>query len=214
MMQWIFEAIPDRRQSPRDDLVSKLVEVRRPDGSDIPDMSVATVLVTFITGGQETTAKLLMNCMWILLQRPDIESELRADQSLISSFVEETLRHQSPVQGMFRVTLSDVVLGGVGIPAGSLVQLMYGAANRDPAFFPDADTFDLHREGRNHFAFAQGAHFCPGASLARLELKIAFEQLLKRFKKLELAGPRSPSDVTFFRSHILRGVRELWIDFQ
>jgi len=213
MMQWIREAIVDRRTNPRDDLVTKLVAARQEDGSPIANDSILSVLIQFIGGGQETTVKLLMNAMWMLVQRPDVERQLRADPSLIDDFIEEVLRHDSPVHSVFRVTRSDVEIGGVAIPAGSMVQLAIGAANRDPLFFPDADAFDLNRNGRTHMAFSQGPHFCPGSLLARLEGVVAFTHLLERFSTIELSPVQPLEDVPFYRSHLHRGVRELWIDY-
>ena len=112
---------------------------------------------------------------------------LRRDSSLIGNFVEETLRLESPSQGFFRYSVADGEVAGVPIPKGSMVQVRFAAANRDPEVFPDPDAIDLDRPNAGaHMAFSQGEHHCVGAPLARLELRVAFEELIDRFEKIEL----------------------------
>jgi len=213
-VNWVSKAIQERKKCPGDDLISKFVSARRSDGCPIPDDSIIGAITLIVAGGQETTAKTLTNSMWMLLQRPDVEAELRADPSLIPAFIDEVLRFQSPVQGMMRVALSDVEFDGVAIPAGSQVQLTFGAANRDPTFYPHANDFDIHRSNLlDHAAFGKGPHTCPGRSLARLEMRIAWEELLKRYSSIKLGRENTIDSVPFFTSNVLRGVRKIWVDF-
>jgi cytochrome P450 len=212
---WLSEAIQDRKVNPRDDLVTTMVQTRYEDGSRVPDDVIMGILTTFNVGGQETTAKTMMSGMWTMLTKPNIQAGLRADPSLIPNFVEETLRHQAPVQGMFRLSTTDTEIAGVPIPAGSMLYLAFGAAGRDPAKFDGPDTFDIHRpEARRHLAFGHGRHHCPGSTLARLELNTGFEQILERTADIRLVpGQETLQQLPWFSSHVLRGIKELHIEF-
>src|SRR5262249_56923136 len=114
---------------------------------------------------------------------------LREDRSLIPSAVEEMLRHDGPLHGLFRVTTRDVELGGTTIPGGSFVQLLFASANRDEEHYADADSFDVSRNPRDHVAFGAFKHLCLGANLARMETRLVFEALLERTRNLRPAGP-------------------------
>jgi cytochrome P450 len=144
-------------------------------------MDVVRIACFLFAAGQETTARLLAAGMRILAEQPALADQLRAHPEAIPNFVEECLRFESPIKGSFRLALRDTRVGGVDIPAGSLVMAMNGAANRDPRVFADGDRFDPKRpNARRHIAFGHGEHFCPGASLARAETRISFERLLAR----------------------------------
>ena len=137
------------------------------------------VLIQVVTAGAESTISLLGTSVWLLGQHGDIADQLRADRSLIPTFVEEALRLESPFRGHFRHVLHDTTLDEVALPAGSRLYLAWGSANRDPAHFDNPDHIDLNpTTGRSHMAFGKGLHLCVGAALARLEGRIGIEFLL------------------------------------
>jgi cytochrome P450 len=134
---------------------------------------------------------------------------LQAEPGLIASAVEELLRYDSPVQRTGRLLYEDVTLGGKTVPKGSIAVALIGAANRDPAHFPDPDRLDITRSDNRHLAFGWGIHFCLGAPLARLEGQIAIGTLLRRFPRLALAADR----VEWRETSTLRGLRALPVTF-
>ena len=143
-----------------------------------------------ITGGFETTTGALAKGMLLLVRHPDQADKLRADPDLVKNFVEETLRFDSPVQGLWRNAVCPAHVGGVVIPAGASVMVRYGAANRDPRVFDEPDRFDVTRaDAKNHVAFGFGNHFCVGAALARQEMLSSFTMLLDRLHDIELDEP-------------------------
>ena len=204
--------IEERRASPLDDVMSRLAGVRFPDG-ELPEViDVVRIAAILFAAGQETTARLLSTGMRILAEQPSLAEELRTDPGAIPNFVEECLRFESPIKGPFRLTLRDTRIAGVDIPAGSLVMAMNGAANRDPRVFEDPDHFDAKRSNaRRHIAFGHGAHFCPGASLARTEARISFERLLERLGDMQLVDP---STLSFTPSFLIRGLNDLPLRFR
>jgi cytochrome P450 len=175
----------ERREHPRDDLLSDLVHARFDSGEragqQLQMHEMLSVIQQLLVAGNETTTKLIAAGMQMLIDHPDQMAAVLADPSLITNLVEESLRIETPVQMLPRVTKVDVTVGGVDIPAGELLFVVYGCANRDEAKYPDAARFDVHRSNaRTNLAFGQGPHFCPGAALARSEARIAFELLLSR----------------------------------
>ena len=199
--------IEERRAAPRDDAMSRLASVRFPDG-ELPEvMDVVRLATILFAAGQETTARLISAGMRILAEHPALAEELRRDPAPIPNFVEECLRLESPIKGSFRLALRDTQVGGVEIPAGSMLMAMVGAANRDPRVFDDPDRFDARRSNaRRNIAFGHGEHFCPGASLARAEARISFERLLARLDSLELVDPGALSYAPTF---VIRGLHDL-----
>lgn len=185
----VFE---ERRAQPADDLISSLVHAHEGE-ADAEPLSVAelqNLMHQLITGGFETTTSALDHGMWLLVRRPDIQARLRDDLSLVPAFIEESLRYESPVQGLFRTATQDVELGGTVVPEGALVMVRYAAANRDADVFDHADDFDLDRsDDAKHLAFGVGPHFCVGAALARQELVTGFTHWLERTSNIELARP-------------------------
>jgi cytochrome P450 len=155
--------------------------------------------------GHETTTHLIGNGLLALLRHPDQLARLRGDPSLVPGAVEEFLRYDSPVQLTNRQAREDLEIGGKRIRVGQMVHLVLGAANRDPAAFPDPDRLDVGRNPNKHVAFGFGHHFCLGAALARLEARIAFDTLLRRFPDLRLKSPAPPRQENF----ILRGLKSL-----
>ena len=165
-----------------------------------------------IVGGHETVTSALASGVMLLAQQPDVEAALRADPSLVRNFVEEVLRLESPSQGFFRYAVRAEELNGVAIPEGAMVHLRFGAANRDPAQFPNPDALDLRRPNAgSHMAFSQGEHHCIGAPLARLELQSAFSSLLQHFSKIQLVPGES---LEHLPGLALRTLRTLWVDLE
>jgi cytochrome P450 len=202
-----------RRDAPGDDYVSRFVrdQVERDGRLDLP--YVLTELVNLFAAGNGTTAHMLASTMVLLLQHPDELARVRADPERIRPVLEESIRLEGPIQWNQRVVTEDVELHGVPIPRGSIVIIVWAAANRDPEFFPEPDSFVPDRPGlvKHHLAYGQGNHRCLGAPVARLEGRIAFERLLERLEDLRLVEPelthipnlnqRSPSAVRIaFRS--------------
>jgi len=139
------------------------------------------IMLTLFSAAGESTASLLGSAAWILVSRSDIQEQVRADPDLLGSFIEETLRYESPFRGHYRHVVRDTTLAGVELPADSRLLLMWGAANRDPRQFTAPDEFRLNRSGaKGHIAFGKGAHFCIGAALARLEARIVLRVLLEQ----------------------------------
>jgi hypothetical protein len=183
MMDYFSAAIADRRRTPRDDLLGALVgaEIEGPDGSPerLTDWDILGFCFVVVAGGSDTTASLISHTVMLLDTAPAQRALLLADPGLIPHALLEFLRLESSVQGLARTTLADVEVGGVTIPAGEKVLMLYAAANRDPREFgPDADVLDVRREIPRHLAFSSGPHFCVGSHLARLQAQVALEELL------------------------------------
>jgi len=190
MGAYLLEQIRERRQrSPLgDDLISRLVAARE-GGRGLDDQEILGVVTQLLVGGNETTTSLITNAAWRLLQHRSLWERFIAEpRKLVDPIIEESLRFDPPVLGLFRNTTRDVTLHGVRIPAGTKVMLHYAAANRDPRAFVEPDRFDLDAERRRHLSFGLGVHFCLGAQLARLEARAALLALALRFPALELAG--------------------------
>jgi len=205
--------IEDRRANPTDDVLSALANATFPDTGERPSTFDIIALAFVIFGaGQETTSRLFTNGMLVLARNPDLAERLRRDPSKLENFVEEALRFDTPVKGLFRLALVDVEISGAPIPAGSVLMLAYGAANHDPAHFDEPERFDPERSNaRNTLSFGHGAHFCPGASLARVEGRLGFAALLERMQDIRLDPPDCA--VEYVPSYVLRGLREMNLAF-
>jgi hypothetical protein len=194
----------DRRLQPKEDLLSALVTVVDEGERLTQDELIANVVV-LLAAGHETTSNLIGNGVLALLRHPDQLQKLRADPSLAVATVDEVMRYDNPVQIVYRSAAEEVEMDGKRIGKGHLVNMLLGAANRDPEHFSDPDRFDLARDEGKHVGFGLGIHFCIGAPLARLEGQIAFTTLLHRFPNLRLA-----TDALEWQEHpTFRGVKSL-----
>lgn len=205
MVEYMTEAIAQRRAEPRDDLLTALTQVRD-DGEALSDDEILDNAIFLYAAGHETTVNLIGNGLLALLRNPEQFERLRANPELTPNAVEECLRYDSPVQFTRRITTADVELGGRLVPAGAIVLVCLGAANRDPGFWgPTADRLDIERHGaRRHLSFGHGVHRCLGAALGRVEAQAALATLVRRFPNLTLAGePQRNNRI------VLRGVDTL-----
>ena len=151
-------------------------------------MPAMAIMLTLFSAAGESTASLLGSAAWILATHSDVQEQLRAQPELLGAFIEEALRYESPFRGHYRHVVRDTTLAGVDLPADSRLLLMWGAANRDPRHFENANEFRLDRTGgKGHITFGKGAHFCVGAALARLEARIVFRTLLDQTTWIEAA---------------------------
>jgi cytochrome P450 len=181
--------IAERRARPRDDMMTHLtrVEWRDEDGtSRLSDSDIRSFLLLLATAGNETVTKLLATAFYELWRNPGERRALLGDPGLIPNAVEETLRYDPPSQYQGRVTTRETILHGEVVPVHSRVLLVNGASGRDERAFPDPDRFDVRRDIELHLGFGYGRHFCLGAALARLESRIAIEELLLRFPHYEI----------------------------
>ena len=170
------------------------------------------------SAGQETTVRLLGAALQTMGERPDIQAQLREDRSLIPNFIEESLRHESPVKGDFRMNRVPVSVGGVDLPAGTTVMVVQAAANRDPRRFDDPATFDPARKNaRQHISFGRGIHSCPGAPLARAETRVASSDCSTARTDIRISeqhhGPANDRRYQYVPTYILRGLTELHLEF-
>jgi cytochrome P450 family 142 subfamily A polypeptide 1 len=180
--------IADRRtREPQDDLMSVMVHAEV-DGDTLDDDELVQESLLILVVGDETTRHVISGGMNQLLQHPDQRDRLAADRELLDPAVEEMLRWVTPIKNMARTATRDVELDGQTIHEGEKLLLLYHSANRDERVFDDPHTFDIVRTPNDHVAFGFGTHFCLGASLARLEVKVMVDRLLTRLPDLELAG--------------------------
>lgn len=185
LRDYFAELVEQRRHDPQDDLITELVHAEV-DGQRLSDEEIFAFLRLLLPAGIETTYRSLGNLLYALLNHPDQLEEVRRDRALIPQAVEEGLRWEPPIFNTGRISTRDSRLGGVDIPAGSVVMLFIGSANRDEKVFPDPDRFDVHRKPNQQIAFAVGAHACLGMHLARMENRVALEAILDRLPDLRL----------------------------
>ena len=215
--QHYFQPIFERlRKEPEDTLLSDLVNNEVPEwGRPLNDNELhAEMMADLFVGGSETTTNAIAAGVMLLIQNPDVWADLKGDpEKNLAAFCEEVLRVESPVQGLLRETTHDVELHGVTIPAGSIVCLRYGAANRDQRRFECPERIDLGREQpRTHLAFGTGSHHCLGAPLARRELYWSFKALVERVDEMWFAEGKN--DFSFHPNFFLRALKELHIEFR
>jgi cytochrome P450 family 150 subfamily A5 len=210
--------VEDRRREPRDDVITGLATARFPDGSLPEVMDVVRIAANLFAAGQETTVRLLAYQLQVIAEHPDLQELLRQERDRIPNFIEEALRHESPVKGQFRLARVKTDVGGVDIPAGTTLMALQAGANHDPRVFEEPDEFQPERHNaRNHVTFGLGVHVCPGAPLARAEARISLERILDRMADIrinqEKHGPPGARRYRYAPTFMLRGLTRLHLEF-
>lgn len=208
LLEYFARLVAARRRQPGDDLTSALIAAEL-DGERLSDREVMAFLFLMIIAGNETTTKLLGNALYWIWRNPDQRRLLREGPDMIPRWVEETLRYDNSSQALARTLTTDVELHGRTLRAGDKVLLLIGAANRDERVFPDPDRFDLLRDHSESLSFGKGTHFCLGASLARLEGRVALEAVQRRFPDFEI----DPAGLVRVHNPNVRGFASMPITF-
>lgn len=200
--EYFLEQIRDRKERPRDDLLSAIAHARVEDEEPLSDDEMLAFATQLLAAGGDTTSQLISSATLILARDQELQHDLRDRPERIPSFLEEVLRAESPAQGIFRVATRDTEIGDVTIPAGSYVYVLMASANRDEDAFPQASEFSPDRRSKQpHLAFGHGIHFCIGAALARLEARVAFETLLQRCEMRLRDDHQQPEYVPNYINH-------------
>jgi cholest-4-en-3-one 26-monooxygenase len=197
----------ERRRCPADDLTTLLLNAEV-EGDKLSEIDFNTFFLLLLVAGNETTRNTISGGMLALIEHPEQRDRLLANPSLMAAAVDEMVRWVSPVQVFVRTATRDTELRGVPIRENQRVTLWYGAANRDEEIFPDGDRFDVGRTPNDHLGFGIGPHFCLGSNLARMEIHIMFEELLRRLPDIELAG-----SVERLRSYFISGIKTMPVRF-
>jgi len=208
MFGYFAELAEDRRRRPRDDLASALTHARI-DGAAVPTYELLSYFFLLVVAGNETTRNATSGGLLALIENPDQRARVQRDAALLDPLVEEILRWTSPVVHFCRTAAEDTELHGQNVRSGDTLCLFYPSANRDARVFEHPDAFDVGRRPNRHIAFGVGEHFCLGAHVARLELRVIFRQLLGRLESVELAGPPER-----LRSSVIGGIKHLPIRYQ
>lgn len=208
MFMYSAELAASKRANLGDDIISALLQAEV-EGETLSDTEFNLFFQLLAVAGNETTRNLISHGMNFLIEHPDERARLLADRSLLPSAIEEMLRYASPVMYMRRTAPSDFDLRGQTIREGDKIALWYIAANRDEEVFADPHRFDVSRSPNDYVAFGGGGpHFCLGANLAKLEIRVMFEELLDRLPDIELAGP-----VQRLRSNFINGIKHMPVQF-
>lgn len=208
---FIVEALEARRRQPQDDLLTHLVQARDAEGQGFSMAEMLSLTQQFLVAGNETTTNGIAAGVRLLAEQPAVLRTIKRRPDRALTFVNEVLRLESPVQGLFRVVRKDTELGGVRLPKGARIMLRFAAANRDGRKYASPERIDLHRANAGtHVAFGAGIHHCIGAGLARLEMRQAFTALAQRLRHLALVPD---NDFAHHPSMILRGLKALKVAF-
>ena len=209
MQHYFARLLEDRRANPREDLLTELVRAAdAPDGGFTLQEQLTIITIDLLASGNETTTAAITSGLLLLIRNPIVFGELAADRKLIPNFAEEVLRLESPAQGMFRRVTRETTLAGVPLKEGDLLSLRFGAANRDEAAFPLADTINLHRRpAGKHLALGIGRHHCIGAQFARQELITVFDAIVDRYEAATMAPGQPEPD--YIPSFFGRNIREM-----
>jgi cytochrome P450 len=200
----LAETLAARRATPQDDLLSALAHTALADGTALEDADILAICAELILAGTDTTANLIAHALLYATEDRSLWQRLATDAPAATAVTEETLRKRGSSKGLFRITTCNVNVSGVTIPAGSVVQLLYGSANHDESRFPDPDAFSLDRPGIDrHVAFGRGTHFCLGAPLARLEMRIALQTLSARFPDMTVVPDQEITYLPALTTHTI-----------
>jgi cytochrome P450 len=207
-----FGAEVTRRRTERHpDLLDAIVNARINGLEPLTDAEIIVFVGQLMSAGTETSTKLISQGLLLFDRDPELRGRVAADLDLLPGLIEELLRYEAPVQGMFRVAEQDTTLGGVDVPKGAMLWLAYGSANRDPALWPDPDTFRPGRDNiSSHLSFGGGKHYCLGAALARIEGLVGLRQLLTRLEDIRLAPDHG---IDYEQSFIFHGPTSLHFTF-
>jgi cytochrome P450 len=208
LVAYLTPLMAQRQAEPTNDLLSKLVHAEV-EGSRLTDEEVLSFLRLLLPAGAETTYRLTGSCIYALLTHPEVYEEVRADRAAIEPLIQETLRWESPVQFVSREPTQDVEISGCPVPAGGMLSVVVGSANRDERHYDAPERFQLHRANDDHLAFGFGEHFCAGSHLALLEARIALNALLDRLPNLRL----EPDDDTHVVGLAFRSPNKLPVTF-
>jgi cytochrome P450 len=207
----------ERTAQPRDDVLTRLVTAKHPDGSTPDRKELITLAMFLFAAGQDTSAKLLGNALLYLVENPDMQRTLRTERNLIAPFLEETLRLYGSTKGTARLATRNTRIGDMDIPAGTKVAISFAGANRDPRRWENPNVVDLNRPKiKEHIAFGRGAHTCIGAPLARAEIRVIIDRFLEHTSSIILSeqhhGPAGNRKLAYEPSYIIRGLEKLYIE--
>lgn len=212
MSRYAYEQILARADHPGDDDLSRLVQRHKAEFGKLDMPNLIADGMNLFNGGFITTAHLLANMMMLFIRHPDQQAKARASRDTLANAVEESLRMDAPVQLSLRLVLEDTQINGVPVAAGQFVVILWGSGNYDPEVFEDPERFDVERRNsKDHLSFGGGSHFCLGAPLGRLEVRIAYEHIFARLKNLRFAPDRN--DFANQDAVIFRGPERLHIQF-
>ena len=206
--QYFAQISADRRDNPRDDLAT-VIATSQIDGRPISELEAMSYYVIVATAGHDTTSSTTAGAMWALCENPDQLAYVKDDLSRVPGFIDEAIRWTTPVKTFMRSATEDTEVGGQAIAKGDWLMLCYASGNRDEAVFEEADRFRADRKPNKQLAFGYGAHLCLGQHLARMEMRILYEELLPRLKSVQLAGPPRVSEALF-----VNGPKSLPIRFE
>jgi cytochrome P450 len=208
--RWCDAITADRKANPTDDVATIIANATLPDGSPMGNMEAMSYYLIICTAGHDTTSSTSAAGLLELIRNPAEMAKLRANPELLPNAVDEFIRWASPVKHFFRTAAADTEVAGVPIKAGEAMLMAYPSANRDEAVFDDPFAFRVDRaNARQHLAFGYGPHLCLGQHLAKMEIRILFEELLARFDDFELAG-----EPAWTRSSFVSGMKRLPIKYR
>jgi len=210
MLGYFAGVLAERRRAPKDDLVSTLARAEI-DGAALADSEILMFCITLLAAGNETTRNLISGGSLLLMQHPDERAKILAEPDLLPNAIEEMLRWWTPVRSFTRRATCDLTLRGKSVRAGDAVLLLYASANRDEEVWgEDSERFDVRRDHKRnrHLSFGFGEHLCLGAPLARMEARVVFEELLRKFPRFELAG-----EPQILHSRLMHGIEHMPVAF-
>ncbi len=218
LYDYFIGKIEELRKAPQNDILTGMATATFPDGTVPEPIEVARIASNLFAAGQETTVRLMGTALQRICEDPELQQKLRDNRDLLPKFIEEVMRTEGPIKGEFRLTRKRTTLGGVDLAAGTVIMLLNGAANRDPRQFENPQEFWIERPNvRRHLGFGLGIHTCPGAPLARSEVRISIERLFDRTSNIRISeeehGPPGARRYTYMPTYMFRGVTKLFLEF-